>query len=98
MIRNLRAQANNRAALNKISTFLRNDNMHPSKGFCKNSAESASFLWEQRSAAIEQPNYKSGDMLELELRIDAMLDSLMTSLDMAWEICSQPLKKCRQAY
>ncbi|MCP3852889.1 MAG: hypothetical protein GY694_22075, partial [Gammaproteobacteria bacterium] len=43
-------------------------------------ADNASFLWILRSIAVEQPHYSVSDILELEQRIDAQLDGLMTSI------------------
>ncbi len=52
----------------------------------------ASFLWLLRSIAVEQPHYSSDSMLQLEQRIDAQLDGLMTSVDEAWNICLSALE------
>lgn len=53
--------------------------------------DEASFLWVLRSIAIEQPHYTKQDINELEKRIDAQLDGLMTSVEVAWEICLSAL-------
>jgi len=54
--------------------------------------DEASFLWVLRSVAVEQPHYYVSDIVELERRIEAQLDGLMTSLDMSWELCEQALE------
>lgn len=55
-------------------------------------ADDASFLWILRSGAMEQPHYDASDVLELEQRIEAQLDGLMTSLDIGWEVCESALE------
>ncbi|NOX90993.1 MAG: TIGR02270 family protein [Gammaproteobacteria bacterium] len=54
--------------------------------------DDAAFLWILRSVAIEKPYYKASDILELEQRIEARLDGLMTSLDPGWEACETALE------
>jgi len=54
--------------------------------------DEASFLWVLRSIAVEQPHYNRFDIYELEQRIDAQLDGLMTSVEVAWEICLEALE------
>jgi len=54
--------------------------------------EEASFLWLLRSIAVDQPHYSRADLYELEQRIEAQLDGLMTSVEVAWEICLEALK------
>ncbi|TQV85895.1 TIGR02270 family protein [Aliikangiella coralliicola] len=51
----------------------------------------ASFLWVLRSIGVKQPHYSVSDIAELELRIDASLDGLMNSIDLAWELCKESL-------
>lgn len=51
----------------------------------------ASFLWVLRNVAVNQPHYESSDVLELEQRIEAQLDGLMTSIDIGWEVCEEVL-------
>jgi len=51
----------------------------------------AAFLWLLRNIAIEQPHYKVQDVCELEQRIDAQLDGLMTSIDLGWSVCQEGL-------
>ena len=53
--------------------------------------DEASFLWILRSIAVEQPHYDASDILELEQRIDAQLDGLMTSVDIGWQVCEEVL-------
>ncbi len=52
----------------------------------------ASFLWVLRSIGLNQPHYSQSDIAELETRIEANLDGLMTSLDLSWEICLEALE------
>ena len=54
--------------------------------------DDASFLWVLRSIAVEQPHYNVADIHELEQRIEAQLDGLMTAVEDAWEICLQALE------
>lgn len=54
--------------------------------------EDASFLWLLRSIAIEQPHYNIEEIQELERRIEAPLDGLITSIDIGWEVCLQALE------
>ncbi len=54
--------------------------------------DNASFLWVLRSNAVNQPHYYSSDILELDQRIEAQLDGLMTSIDTAWPICLEALE------
>lgn len=50
-------------------------------------ANDASFLWVLRSIAIDQPNYSSANLSELEQRIDTLIDGLMTGPEISWQIC-----------
>ncbi|VAW66603.1 hypothetical protein MNBD_GAMMA09-3907 [hydrothermal vent metagenome] len=52
----------------------------------------ASFLWILRSIAVEQPHYTREDIYELEQRIEAQLDGLMTAVEEAWEVCLDALE------
>jgi len=52
----------------------------------------ASFLWVLRSIVVEQPHYNAGDILELENRIEAQLNGLMTSLDISRDLCEAALE------
>ena len=54
--------------------------------------DEASFLWVLRSIAVDQPHYYKEDIVELEQRIEAQLDGLMTAPDMAWAICDDALE------
>jgi uncharacterized protein (TIGR02270 family) len=49
------------------------------------------FLWLLRSIAVNQPHYRQQDLLELEQRIDAQLNGLMTAPEQAWSICEEAL-------
>jgi uncharacterized protein (TIGR02270 family) len=53
--------------------------------------DEASFLWILRSIAVDQPHYDASDIFELEQRIDAQLDGLMTSMDLGWQVCEDVL-------
>lgn len=52
----------------------------------------AAFLWWLRSINIDQPHTTPEVLAELEDRLDAQLDALMTSLDLGWEICEAALQ------
>ena len=52
----------------------------------------ASFLWVLRSVVLEQPHYYPDDMRQLEQRIEAQLDGLMTSVDLGWQVCEEALE------
>ena len=52
----------------------------------------AAFLWLLRSIAVDQPHYTLSDLGELELRLDAQLDLLMSSLELSWEACEAALE------
>lgn len=51
----------------------------------------AAFLWLLRSIAVDQPHYTLSDLGELERRLDAQLDLLMSSLDLGWQACEAGL-------
>ncbi|MCW8998926.1 MAG: hypothetical protein OQK04_09450 [Kangiellaceae bacterium] len=51
----------------------------------------ASFLWVLRNVALNQPHYTQEDFLDLENRIEAHIDGLMTALDISWEVCLEAL-------
>lgn len=51
----------------------------------------ASFLWVLRNVGIHQPHYTVADIQDIDRRIDANLDGLMTSLDLSWELCLEAL-------
>ena len=54
--------------------------------------DNASFLWILRSLAVNQPNYSLPDIRQLEQRIDAQLDGLMTAPEQSWQSCLQALQ------
>jgi uncharacterized protein (TIGR02270 family) len=54
-------------------------------------ADDAAFLWLLRSNAINQPHYHLADLNELDQRIDAQLDGLMTAPEESWEVCEASL-------
>lgn len=53
--------------------------------------DDASFLWILRSIAVEQPHYNADEVAELELRIEAHLSGLMTSMGQGWQACEAAL-------
>lgn len=65
--------------------------VNPYRDIYEQYANDASFLWLLRAIATEQPHYTQDDINELERRIDAQLDGLMTAPEDAWEICSEAL-------
>lgn len=69
-----------------------NNKMNPYKDIYEQYVDEASFLWVLRSIAIEQPHYTRTDVYELEQRIQAQLDGLMTSVEDAWEVCLHALE------
>jgi len=69
-----------------------NNNMTAYRDIYEQYVDEASFLWVLRSVAIEQPHYNNSDIYELEQRIEAQLDGLMTSVEVAWEICLKALE------
>lgn len=54
-------------------------------------AVDAAFLWLLRSIAVDQPHYTAADVAELDRRIDAQLDLLMSSVELGWEACDAAL-------
>ncbi len=64
-----------------------NKSMNAYKEIYEQFVNDASFLWILRSIAIEQPHYDSESIAELEQRIDAQIDGLMTSIEDSWELC-----------
>jgi uncharacterized protein (TIGR02270 family) len=53
--------------------------------------EESSFLWFLRDHAVGQPHYTLTDLAKLDGRIEAHLDGLRVSGDLAWEICKESL-------
>jgi uncharacterized protein (TIGR02270 family) len=51
----------------------------------------AAFLWLLRSIVIDQPHCTSADLAELEQRLDAQLNLLMSSLELGWDACEAAL-------
>jgi len=84
--------------MNSIATNLNkniiapNDKMNAYREVYEQYVDEASFLWVLRSVAIEQPHYTNSDIQELELRLDAQLDGLMTSVESSWKICLEALE------
>ena len=54
-------------------------------------AVDAAFLWLLRSIVIDQPHYNLIDLAELEQRLNAQLNLLMSSLDLGWAACEAAL-------
>lgn len=54
--------------------------------------DDATFLWLLRSVAANQPHYNVEDLAELDDRIDAQLDGLMTAPDETWALCTAGLE------
>ncbi len=75
---------------NKLTAL--NNEMTAYKDVYEQYVDDASFLWVLRSVVIEQPHYTKEDVYELEQRIEAQLDGLMTSVELAWEICLEALE------
>ena len=67
-------------------------NHHAYKDIYEQYVVNASFLWVLRSIVLEQPHYYPDDMRQLEQRIDAQLDGLMTSTDLGWQLCEEALE------
>lgn len=55
-------------------------------------AGDASFLWLLRSIAVKQPHYTRADIHQLEQRIDAQINGLMTTLEESWPVCVEALE------
>ena len=53
--------------------------------------DEASFLWMLRSIVVDQPHYNRQDVLELENRIEAQIEGLMTSMYEGWAACDAAL-------
>ncbi len=52
----------------------------------------AAFLWILRSIAINEPHNNQHDILQLEQRINAQLNGLMTSMELGWKVCEESLE------
>lgn len=65
---------------------------NPYRDIYEQFANDAAFLWQLRSVALNQPNYNQTDIAELERRIEAQLDGLMTAPDDSWELCEAALE------
>jgi len=65
---------------------------NPFKDIYEQYVDEASFLWLLRSIAVNQPHYTQTEIHELEQRIDAQLDGLMTSIEEVWSICLEALE------
>ncbi|MCP4486774.1 MAG: hypothetical protein GY820_05560, partial [Gammaproteobacteria bacterium] len=54
--------------------------------------DEASFLWALHYIAVDQPHYNVDRLRQLEQRIDAQLDGLMTSIEQSWQCCLEALE------
>lgn len=54
--------------------------------------DDATFLWLLRDRAVNQPHYNVADLAELDSRIDAQLDGLMTAPEESWHLCVNALE------
>jgi len=52
-------------------------------------AEEAAFLWQQRTAAVDAPDYDIEELAEADERVDAHLDGLKIGGERSWEICKE---------
>ncbi len=52
----------------------------------------ASFLWLLRTNAVNQPNFRSNDLLILDRRVDTRLDGLMAAPEESWELCAAAME------
>ena len=69
-----------------------NDSSNDNADIYERYVEDSSFLWMMRSIAVNQPHYNALDIKALENRMQAHLDGLLTSINMAWQICEKSLK------
>lgn len=68
------------------------NNAHVYRDIFEQYVVEASFLWLLRSLAVDLPHYTMEDIAELEQRINAQLDGLMTSIEIGWETCEAALE------
>ena len=61
------------------------------RGIHERAVIDAAFLWLLRSLAVNRPHYTLTDLAELEQRLNAQLDVLMTPPDIGWEACEAAL-------
>lgn len=74
------------------TTTSRSDDVdHTYRDLYERGGVDAAFLWLLRSIAVDQPHYTLDKLAELEQRLDAQLDSLMSNLDLGWEACEAGL-------
>ncbi|MDZ7923366.1 MAG: TIGR02270 family protein [Marinagarivorans sp.] len=66
--------------------------LNPYHDFYDKLADDAAFFWVLRSAALKQPHFNQIDIVELEQRITARLDGLITSPEEAWTLCEAALE------
>lgn len=55
-------------------------------------AGEAAFLWTRRARAVEAPNYRLKDLVQLDGRLEAHLDGLRTAGEKGWEKCACALE------
>lgn len=54
-------------------------------------SDEASFLWLQRSAAVQAPNYDPAQLADLDERLEAHIDGLRVAGDEGWKLAEQAL-------
>lgn len=64
---------------------------HPYRQIFETYVDDASFLWLLRDNALIQPHYTVDDLVQLEKRIDAHLEGLISAPALAWELCEEAL-------
>lgn len=85
-------QINGHLVLSEIACqFILQCKMNPYKAIYEQIFDEAAFLWESRSAAVEQPDNNAETLHELELSIDTHLDGLMASIEDTWETSLEAL-------
>lgn len=60
-------------------------------------ADDAAFLWLLRDNGVNQPHYSPQDLMDLDQRIDALLDALMLAPEESWKVCKNALSTFLQA-
>lgn len=62
------------------------------KGIYDRFIDDAAFLWVLRAVAVRQPHYDKEELAELEERLQAQLNGLMSSVELGWAACEEALK------
>ncbi len=76
--------------LNKSNVLEKQSNAF--RGITEQFFTDAAFLWEMRALAVNQPHYDQESLTELEGRINANLDGLMSTFELSWSIALEELK------